>query len=152
MECDFFTRKIKERERSSILCKVLVTVPKSEKWTSLSGMFCFPNEGEFGPLSFHKVCVHMHLSKTNFTRKSYVDYWVWSRWWLYPWENECCPGGSNFLSVIDFAKVKLPRGNFYGYVKKKKRITNDSSRVKFYGLKNNQRSSTNHEKVECTKN
>ena len=54
------------------------------------------------------------------------------------------------MSVIDFPKVKFPRENYYGYVKKNKRITNDSSRVKFYGLKNTQSGSTNHEKEECT--
>ena len=27
-------------------------------------MFCFTNE--FGPLSFHKICVHKHLNKNKF--------------------------------------------------------------------------------------
>ena len=47
------------------------------KWISLTSMFCFPNE--FGLLSFHKVCVHMHLNKTKFERISFVDYCVWSK-------------------------------------------------------------------------
>ena len=64
----------------------------------------------------------------------------------------CCPRGNNFLCVADFPKVKLPRGNFHGYVKKNKRITHDSSRPrKFYGLIRTQSGSTNHEKVKYTK-
>ena len=64
----------------------------------------------------------------------------------------CCPRGNNFLCVPDFPKVKLPRGNFHGYVKKNKRITHDSSRPrKFYGLIRTQSGSTNHEKVKYTK-
>ena len=49
---------------------------------------------------------------------------------FYPWATSSCPRGSNFLCVTDFPKVKLPRGNFHGYVKKNKRIAHDSSRGK----------------------
>ena len=37
-------------------------------------------------------------------------------------------GEATFVCVIGFPRVKLPRGNFHGYVKKNKRITHDSSR------------------------
>ena len=89
------------------------------KWISLTSMFCFPDE--FGPLSFHKVCVHKHLNNIKFKRKSYVDYWVRSHWRFYSWANGCCPCGSNFLCVTNFPNVEFPREHFHGYVKKSKR-------------------------------
>ena len=52
------------------------------------------------------------------------------------------------LCVTDFPKINLPLGNFHGYVNNNKRITNDSSRGKFYGLIRAQIGSTNHEKVK----
>ena len=70
---------------------------------------------------------------------------------IYPWVNGCCPRGSNFLCATDFPRVKLPSGNFHGYVKKNKRISHGSSRGNFYGLIRTQSGSTNHEKVKCTK-
>ena len=58
---------------------------------------------------------------------------------------------SYFLCVTDFLKVKLSRENFHGYVKKKKRITHDSYRGKFYGLIKTQSGPTKHEKLKCAK-
>ena len=69
-------------------------------------------------------------------------------WPCYPCASSCCPHWSNFLCVTNFPKVKLP----YGYVKKNKRITHNSSRGKFcgfYGLIRTQSNSTNQEKVKC---
>ena len=74
-----------------------------------------------------------------------------SHWRFYPWANGCCPWGINFLCVIHLPKVKLPRRSSHGYIKKKKRITHESFRGKFYGLIKSQSSSTNYEKVKCTK-
>ena len=37
--------------------------------------FVFPIEvpGEFDPLSFHKLCVHMHVNKTKFQRNTSLE-------------------------------------------------------------------------------
>ena len=48
------------------------------------------------------------------------------------------------MCVTDLPRVKLPPGNFHGYVKKNKRIAHDSSRPKSYGLSKPQSGSTNH--------
>ena len=42
----------------------------------LACMLYFPIEvpGELDPLSFHKLCLHMHVSKTKFERNSSLEY------------------------------------------------------------------------------
>jgi len=42
----------------------------------LACMFYFPIEvpGELDPLSFHKLCLHMHVNKTKFERNSSLEY------------------------------------------------------------------------------
>ena len=44
-------------------------------------MCCLPYEvaGELGPLSFHNLCVHMHMNKTKFERKSSPEYYPITR-------------------------------------------------------------------------
>ena len=49
-----------------------------------------------------------------------------------PWVTSSCPRGSNFLCLTDFPRVKLPRGNFHGYVKKNKKNAYHSSRGNFF--------------------
>ena len=40
-------------------------------------MFCFPNRGpgELESLSFHKLCVDMHVNETKFGRKGFLEYY-----------------------------------------------------------------------------
>ena len=108
-----------ERFSNGVQKPYIFLICRRGKWISLTSMFCFPNE--FGLLSFHKVCVHNHLNKTKFKRKSYVGYWVQSRWRFYSWANGCCPRGSNFLCVTNLPEMEFPRERFHGYVKKNKR-------------------------------
>ena len=53
------------------------------------------------------------------------------------------------IIIIIIIKVKLPRGNIYGYLQNNKRIPHDSSWGKFYGLMRNQSCSANQDKVKC---
>ena len=51
--------------------------------------FVFPKEvpGETEPLSFHKLCVDMHVNKTKFERNSSLEYYHMT---FIQWENKTC--------------------------------------------------------------
>ena len=42
-------------------------------------VFVFPIEvpGELDPLSFYKLCIHMHVNKTKFERNSSLEYYMY---------------------------------------------------------------------------
>ena len=61
---------------SNQCCKTSCTFFVARFSTPLACMFCFPIEvpGEHHSLSFHKLCLHMHVNKTKFERNSIKYY------------------------------------------------------------------------------